>query len=76
MQEIDSYTFSECSSLREVELPESLQRIFLYSFYGCKNLQYLKIPKNVKKIYILTETEKLQLRNEKNLNFKSNFKSW
>ncbi|MEE3483278.1 MAG: leucine-rich repeat domain-containing protein [Bacteroidales bacterium] len=71
LQKIDSYTFSECSSLREVELPESLQRIFLYSFYGCKNLQHLKIPKNVKKIYILTETEKLQLRNEKNLNFKS-----
>lgn len=48
---IDDFAF-EASSLRKIEIPDSVQELGMLSFSNCENLKYVKIGKNVKKIGI------------------------
>lgn len=42
--------FQKCESLREIELPASLDSIGPYTFAGCENLTSIIIPENVKSL--------------------------
>lgn len=44
---LNMYCFKECSSLKEVSLPEGLKYISDFVFYGCKSLEYIDIPSSV-----------------------------
>ena len=47
---IGEYTFSSCSDLTSVEIPNSVFRIDKYAFYGCSNLTSVVIPNSVTSI--------------------------
>lgn len=44
---IDDSAFEGCSSLSQVNIPESVTTIGAYAFYGCTNLQGVSIPDSV-----------------------------
>ena len=44
---VHSSAFQDCTALRSVTLPESLENIGHTSFWGCCSLEYIYIPKNV-----------------------------
>ena len=41
---IDSYTFIECTNLKEITIPSSVTRIGTRAFYGCTGLTTITIP--------------------------------
>ena len=47
---VDNFAFRFCTSLTEVNLPDSLLSIGRYAFYGCKQMTVLQIPANVEHI--------------------------
>lgn len=47
---IQADAFSECSALREISFPDSVQEIGNGSFYKCKNLSEVHFPENLKVI--------------------------
>ena len=47
---IGNHSFSGCTNLAKVDLPETLINISLYSFFNCASLQSLSIPSNVRLI--------------------------
>jgi uncharacterized protein YjdB len=56
--EIGNSAFCDCSSLKEIVVPDSVERIGSTPFYGCRNLAKITIPKNVNIRYdSLTETK-------------------
>ena len=44
---LGNYTFNGCTSLKNVELPESLISLGTYSFTGCSNLETINIPSKI-----------------------------
>ena len=48
--EIRDNAFFDCKTLKEIELPESLEIIGHHSFYACVSLEKINIPENVKSI--------------------------
>ena len=46
-QTLDHYAFFECTSLKEIILPEGLTGIGVRAFYGCTSLWNVKIPDSV-----------------------------
>jgi len=50
MSKIDSGTFSQCSSLRKIALPEGLASIEGSTFWKCVSLQEIYIPATVKTV--------------------------
>lgn len=44
LTEIEGFAFYECSSLREVEVPEGMTEINTYTFYGCSSLKSILYP--------------------------------
>ena len=53
LKEIGDVAFSDCESLRRVELPDSVEVLGEDIFQGCK-LKSLSLPKNIKKLPVLT----------------------
>ena len=49
-QTVGKYMFADCTSLREVVLPEELKSIDDYAFLRCQSLQTLKVPKKTKEL--------------------------
>lgn len=49
-QTVGKYMFADCTSLREVVLPEELKSIDDYAFQRCQSLQTLKVPKKTKEL--------------------------
>ena len=47
LKEIGTCAFVDCSSLKEIELPESLEYLGQYAFEGCGSLESIHIPKGV-----------------------------
>ena len=45
--EIGEGEFFVCEDLREVELPDTVERIGRYAFDGCRNLVEIKLPESV-----------------------------
>lgn len=39
--------FKNCSALKEIAFPESLEVIELYAFWGCRSLEEISLPKSV-----------------------------
>ncbi len=50
LKTIGGCAFADCSSLEEIELPESLEMIEGAAFSGCTSLERIHIPKNVNAI--------------------------
>lgn len=50
LKTIGGCAFADCSSLKEIELPESLEMIEGAAFSGCTSLERIHIPKNVNAI--------------------------
>ena len=48
--EDNCFPFFECASLKEVVLPETLEKIGSGAFYGCISLKSIIVPKSVKEI--------------------------
>lgn len=48
--EIPNEAFQNCVSLKQVELPEGLEKIGRNAFTGCKNLESINIPSTVREI--------------------------
>ena len=46
-QTLDHYAFFECTSLKEILLPEGLTSIGVRAFYGCTSLWSVKLPNTV-----------------------------
>ena len=49
-QSIQKQCFADCSKLREIVLPETIQEIGVGAFRNCKELQVLRLPASVRKI--------------------------
>ena len=47
---INPYAFKGCTSLTEIEIPDSVTEIYFCSFQGCKSLTKIKIPNSVTQI--------------------------
>lgn len=45
-------TFSGCTSLTSISLPNSVKKIGMYAFSGCKSLTSATIPESVKNMGI------------------------
>ena len=45
LTEIGNYCFHECSSLEEIEIPHTVQRIGILAFYGCKALRSVRFAR-------------------------------
>ena len=45
-----SNAFSECTSLKEIELPSGQTEIVSGTFYGCTSLEHIELPVNLKSI--------------------------
>ena len=50
MTEIELAVFSGCSSLANVEIPDSVTAISLYAFQDCTSLTSVRVPGSVVKI--------------------------
>ena len=50
IKSLDDYTFSGCSSLTSIELPDSLTSISNSAFYNCSSLKIIKIPGTITSI--------------------------
>jgi hypothetical protein len=50
LKTIEGCAFVDCSSLKDIELPESLEIIEGAAFSGCSSLESIHIPKNVNEI--------------------------
>lgn len=50
VKKIPNNMFSECSNLKEVILPDTIEIIDKYAFYGCNNITTFKFPKQLNKI--------------------------
>lgn len=50
MKIIDSFAFSSCTSLAQIEIPESVKTINEFSFSRCDGLTHIIIPDNVTEI--------------------------
>ena len=48
--ELGSNSFTKCSSVKTITLPESLETIGSYVFFSCEKLESITIPRNVKQI--------------------------
>jgi hypothetical protein len=60
---IEEGTFSRCTSLEHINLPESITHISEYAFYNCKNLKSIIVPKSIETIdeYAFHGCENLEL---------------
>ena len=47
---IGSEAFKNCTSLKTISLPDSLEELIEFCFYGCSNLERITLPKNLKHI--------------------------
>ena len=65
IERINSYAFSDCSSITEIELPQSITDIRDYAFSGCSSLESLILPDNIKQIFYKTFHKCLSLKNIK-----------
>ena len=45
-----NFTFSNCSSLTSIEIPESVASIGEYAFSNCRSLKSIEIPESVTEI--------------------------
>ena len=50
VREIDSFAFSECTSITELILPEGLETIGSQAFIDCSGLGYVNIPSSVSRL--------------------------
>ena len=50
LKEIGPSAFSNCTGLKQIDLPESLEYIDTYAFNGCTKLTALHVPTHMKKI--------------------------
>ena len=50
LEEISDYLFSDCTWLKEIDIPSSVTRIGKYAFCGCTGLEEVTIPENVTKL--------------------------
>ncbi len=48
LKQISEYSFSGCSSLVKIEIPEGVTNIKAYAFYGCSKLSSVKLPSTLK----------------------------
>lgn len=46
VREINRFSFSDCRYLREVVIPDSVDRISEWAFYNCPELRSIRLPKN------------------------------
>ena len=46
VREINRFSFSDCQYLREVVIPDSVDRISEWAFYNCPELRSIRLPKN------------------------------
>lgn len=51
IKEIQTGTFSSCTSLSQLFLPKELEKIYDYSFYGCSLITEISFPSTVNYIY-------------------------
>lgn len=65
IERINSYAFSDCSSITEIELPQSITDIRDYAFSECSSLESLILPDNIKQISYKTFYRCLSLKNIK-----------
>ena len=65
IERINSYAFSQCSSITEIELPQSITDIGDYAFSDCSSLESLILPDNIKQISYETFYRCLSLKNIK-----------
>ncbi len=65
IEEIDSYAFANCKSLKEVELPNTLKRIGAYAFQNCSSLNSIHLPAQLDSIgtYIFENCTTLEIVN-------------
>ncbi len=50
LKEIDDYTFTGCTMLREINIPQGVQRIGILAFYDCSRISSVSIPSSVESI--------------------------
>ena len=48
--ELDSWAFSGCKNLTEIQLPQTLTKIDIWALCSCENLKEINIPSSVKEI--------------------------
>lgn len=51
LTELPLYCFYDCTSLSEVQLPESLTNIDFWTFKGCTSLKSITLPPNISSLY-------------------------
>ena len=47
---ISNYAFYNCTSLQEINIPDSVTRINYWTFYNCVSLKQIDLSKNITKI--------------------------
>ena len=65
IERINSYAFSDCSYITEIELPQSITDIRDYAFSECSSLESLILPDNIKQISYKTFYRCSSLKNIK-----------
>ena len=48
VEAIGEYAFQDCTNLKYIELPESLENMEIQCFWGCSNLSEISIPSKIK----------------------------
>eukprot|EP00518_Triparma_eleuthera_P019720 CAMPEP_0197553982 /NCGR_PEP_ID=MMETSP1320-20131121/10317_1 /TAXON_ID=91990 /ORGANISM="Bolidomonas sp., Strain RCC2347" /LENGTH=254 /DNA_ID=CAMNT_0043114823 /DNA_START=67 /DNA_END=828 /DNA_ORIENTATION=+ len=48
--ELEDLLFDQCSSLRDLKIPEGVARIGDYAFHKCSSLKYMSLPESVREV--------------------------
>ena len=65
IKELNEYVFAECTSLKNINIPDSIEAIKEGSFMGCTNLEEVSIPNSVEEIGSNTFSYCTKLKNVK-----------